>query len=326
MADTHTHLNFDQNLQRSILLTISYADQFSYPLQLAEIWRRLIVSVTNSVTNKDRVQHRSEQNNTQFSFADVESGVAELVGRGLVVTDGVYFSLSSSGLESDREKKSARAQKKWQEAQQVVHILSWIPWITGIAITGSLAVENVAEDDDIDFLLVTQPNRLWLTRIIVSFLAFISGKRRSWHQEEPNSWCFNLWLDSEHIYIAKHDVYTAHEVCQTQWLLSKDHISNVFLQQNKWAARFLPNYFAHQKVQPVLQFDRFFGSRIVVFSYFFDLLNWLSYLVQRVYMYPHQTTEKVGLGFAFFHPRNTRKIIFDGWSQIIRATILKNKL
>jgi len=313
MAEHNLHL------QRSILLTTSYAEQFSYPLSLVELWRRLIVKTIETQSQENKAV-------SSPSLSEIENGVKELVGRGLLFTDGFYFALSQCSLKDNREEKSARAQIKWREAQNLVHIISWLPWISGVAVTGSLAVDNVKQNDDIDFLLVTKSNRLWLTRIVISFLAFIAGKRRSWHQEEPNSWCFNLWLDTDHLYISKHDVYTAHEVCQTQWLLSKDSTSEIFLNQNKWAATFLPHYYVHQKRQPLLHFDRFFDCKIVGISQLFDLLNWLVYLAQRLYMIPHKTTEKVDLGFAFFHPRNTRKIIFDGWKNILQNEINKNKL
>ncbi|MCG2691804.1 hypothetical protein L6272_03160, partial [Microgenomates group bacterium] len=62
------------------------------------------------------------------------------------------------------------SQLKWRRAKQSAKLLSFIPWIKLVAATGALAMSNCRKDDDIDLMIITAENRLWLTRLLVSFL------------------------------------------------------------------------------------------------------------------------------------------------------------
>lgn len=47
----------------------------------------------------------------------------------------------------------------------------------------------------------------------------------------------------------------------------------------------------------------------------------LAYLVQRFYMWPKKTVEKVGWGFAFFHPRKLGKVVEEKfWQRLVKYT------
>jgi len=74
---------------------------------------------------------------------------------------------------------------------------------------------------------VTEPGRLWLTRLWVIWQAWRRGKRRSWQGEEKRSWCFNLWLDSDHLDLFQdyQSLYTAYELIQAQPVLDRGEVA-----------------------------------------------------------------------------------------------------
>lgn len=217
-------------------------------------------------------------------------------------------SKQKSGLPNylNRQLLFKNSQKKRREAQPLINYLSQLSWVEGVAITGSLALNSADEKDDADFLIVTQPNRLWLTRLLVLYFAIKHGKRRSFAHEEPNSWCFNLWLDTNNLFvpITKHSLYTAYEVCQADWVINRHQTAQKFLAANSWVRQTLPGYYVYRCKQ-VKKFDYVNYKQSTVgriLSPVITLSSWAGYLLQLLYMLPHRTTERVGKGFAWFHP------------------------
>jgi hypothetical protein len=177
-----------------------------------------------------------------------------------------------------------------------------------VFITGAFALKNSDEDDDIDFLIIVSPTTLWLSRLCVTFFAFLSGRRRSWQGEEKRSWCLNLWLDQQHLQIdpAQQNLYTAYEVIQAYPIFDRSHTVDLFYQSNLWVQKFLPNWWNESDPQKLSKADSKVSSVV-------RMADWLAWKLQLIYMNSHRTSEKIGRGFAFFHPRDTRGIIFKNW-------------
>lgn len=187
--------------------------------------------------------------------------------------------------------------------------------------TGSLAMQNVRSlADDIDLLIVTKPGTLWLTRVVVVLWTSLIGKYRLHGSSGEWGWCFNLWLDQNHLQVPKEDrsVYTAYEVVQAQLMLGTQ---NELLSANQWVNEYI-NY--PVKAEKSKDYEtRMKGNgeilNLKILSSFILLLvvvvELVSYLAQRLYMQPKRSREKVGRGFAFFHPRDTKNLILKKWQQ-----------
>jgi hypothetical protein len=296
------------SLETSIIETIAYTAQFGYPLTQAQIWQRLTVSA----------------NKKSFKQA-----LAKVISQGKVEVQRTengktyYFLTSASELVNLRQQKEIFSQAKWREVAQSVRLLSWVPGLRAIFITGSLAMNNVHLDDDIDFLIVTRIGRLWLARVLVTAVALLVGKRRSWHGEEQNSWCFNLWLEEDHLAVnaTRQGVYQAYEVIQAVPVWGNWQTIQRFYKENIWLKAYLPNWSFLSYRQVWVRASKRLGNIAIIrvaparprpFPAL-DQLNLLAYRFQRWYMRPHQTIERVGLGFAFFHPRDTQTQILENW-------------
>jgi hypothetical protein len=202
-----------------------------------------------------------------------------------------------------------------------IFFASLLPWIKAVFLSGSVAMQNAVKNDDLDFFIITQQNRLWLTRLVLMVFTTLVGKRRSWHSEEENSWCLNLYLDQQalSINLVKRNIYTAYEVAQVKLLYQNDGAASDFYRQNWWVKKLLPFFQPQLFVQ-----QNNFGVELIRFflslgdfclSWFFDLLNFFAFQIQLNYMRPHMTTERVNLHQAYFHPRNTRKKILEYWQK-----------
>lgn len=280
-------------LDKFILLTLAYPDQFKFPLTAHQVWLRLI--------------------KLGAEFDAVQSGLNRLIECKLIVRNKDYYFLSGRKETCKiRDHRQLVSNQKWQETKQIVRVLSWVPFVQTILVTGALAVDNTPENDDIDLMIITQPHTLWLTRVIVLLIAALMGKRRSWQREEPNSWCFNLWVDQANLVVPRdsQSIYTAYELLQAEPIYDWQESYHRWLKANSWVTDFLPNYYNHRFHQSVPEKE---------VKYLFELyklltpINWLSRILQAWYMKSKRTREIVGRGVAYFHPRDTYGLVMRRW-------------
>lgn len=290
-------------LQKQILLTLSYSLVFSKPLTEEEIVIRLMYS------KEGKKAH--EPDNIRLTIFNL--GVQKKLKK-----QGEYWQLNRSekDLVMIRKKRERLSSLKIKELQPFINFAKIIGWISGVAVTGSVSVQNAEAKDDVDLMIVTRPNRLWLVRPLLVVFSFLQGKRRSWNHEEYNSWCLNLWLEETALQVHrdKRSIYTAYEVCQAQWLLSKNDAESKFLLANQWSAKLLPHYYS-DKLDTVHNEKP--HSLVKKQSSVLNILNTFAYKLQRWYMQRHMTRESVSLSYAFFHPRDTKRSIFQDWKNII---------
>ena len=102
-----------------------------------------------------------------------------------------------------------------------------------VALTGSLAVMNVTETADFDYLLVTQPGRLWLARAFA--VTFGRVVRRF-----GSTLCVNLLLSENALAWPHHDLYSAREICQ-MIPITGINVYRRLRAANAWTESILPN-------------------------------------------------------------------------------------
>ena len=306
-----------QTLDYQILLTLSYSAQFQYPLTVAEVVRRWIAAFPTT----------SLQESTDFTeLKQVAESIIRLYQTGLVsYSDGFVFLNGTTQDLFTRRHRTAATTSKFTELEPLITFLRKLPGIAGVAVTGSAALYNAAPDDDVDIMIVTENNRLWLLRPLIVFFAFLSGKRRTWYREEKNSWCFNLWLERGSLAQAKQSrsLYVAYEVCQAQWLLDVDNVKQSFLRQNNWVGRYLPFYYRWCKDQSVKYSVQHTPIYLPLVAEVASALNLVLFVLQRMYMRTHMTRERVSLQAAFFHPRDTKTIVTTGYQKLLADVLEK---
>lgn len=279
------------SLQTSILKTLNYHSGFSYPLTLSELHRYLIT-------------------NTPISKSRIEQELKKLISSKKVQQSGNCFCLYSTtkqcnnvAISNLRKNRRSYSLPKFKIANKVARLLSFIPTIQLICVTGSLAMQNSDQNDDIDLMIVTSANSLWLTRpLAVLLLSFFFPLRRPpSYPPNPsypsNSLCLNLWLDTTALAMpfSRQNLRVAHELAQMRPILNKNKTYETMLSVNPWLKKFLAN------INLPLYPTKF---RFAEFWRAFSILNFAFYILQFLYMSPRRTTEKVSLHSAFFHPRN----------------------
>jgi hypothetical protein len=207
----------------------------------------------------------------------------------------------------DRLKKTRLTQKKLKSINSLVSLLKRIPTIHLIALTGSLSVNNPASQDDIDLMIITSPNTLWLTRPLVILATSLLSKRRKPNQQSTNNHvCINLWLDQKELTVPKRkqNLYTAHEVLQIKPLFDRGDTYQQFIKANSWTKRHLINaYTTVLGTGPSHQLsDHQVGFRILDLPT--KVFNLLIFNLQYLYMKKKITNEYITPHVAYFHPRD----------------------
>ncbi len=119
--------------------------------------------------------------------------------------------------------------------------MAHLPFVRLVAVTGALAVDNSDIGDDIDYLIVSVPGRVWLVRagcIAIVRIARIFGVHL----------CPNYLLSERVLDQPKQDLFTAHELVQMV-PLAGEKIFTTIRKTNAWSAQFLPNASVDYKME-----------------------------------------------------------------------------
>jgi hypothetical protein len=205
-------------LEAAILRTVVYADLFDYPLTVPEVYRYLAGRAASLAAVQDAVQDGllSRQRLVR------NRGYVTLPGRASIVETRLY-----------REAVSARM---WRKGKRYGRAIASLPFVRLVAVTGTLAVNNAEPEQDIDYLIVSAPRRVWLTRL--SILVFVYLGRL-----EKLTICPNYVLGSDSLSQFEPSFFAAHELAQMIPIFGLDTYQEL-LRANAWVRRYLPNAFA----------------------------------------------------------------------------------
>jgi hypothetical protein len=215
----------------AILRTLLYADVFDYPLTLAEIHHYLIASpaarlpapetIESALRSSPWLQKRVTRVNSYVTLRDREA-----IG----------------ALRDERRRHSARL---WQDARRWGYRLGCLPFVRMVAVTGALAVDNSPPDDDIDFLLVTAPGRVWLARALAVVLVRLARRRGV-------GLCPNYVLAQTALAQSQRNLYAAHDLQQMVPLVGRTVYAEMQA-ANPWSRDYLPHANGPLRQEPELR-------------------------------------------------------------------------
>jgi hypothetical protein len=203
-------------LEDAILRTLLYADIFDFPLTEAELHHFLIGCAADLPTLRAVLRSSAR------------------LARYMEYCDGFWSLRGRTATIAVRRHREAASQLLLPSAHFYGKLLAHLPFVRMVALTGALAVRGAYhKHDDIDFLLVTAPNRVWLARLLsigVVRLARLRGVRL----------CPNYVLAETALAQAQRDIYVAHELAQ-MIPLAGAALYAAMRAENAWTRAFLPN-------------------------------------------------------------------------------------
>lgn len=214
-SETATVLWLDPYVEstgQAVLYTLAYSDVFDYPLTVGEIWRYLI--------------------GRQVPQEKVGVVLETLAG---VETDGRFYYLSGrAAITEIRRARADVAAQMWSRVGRYAATIAQLPFVRMVALTGALAVVNARANDDYDFLIVTEPGYLWLTRALV--IALVVRPSALWGDEI----CPNYFITADNLAFHSRDLFTAHELTQMVPVVGQELYADLRA-RNAWVDAFLPN-------------------------------------------------------------------------------------
>lgn len=165
------------DVRRAVLATVAYFDVQEMALTAWEVYRWLW---------RGSLEHDP-------GFSAVERELQQLVAAGtLVFQEGMYAYRGRERCIATRKERQAIAPRKWRRAQRMARLVAAMPFVRLVAVSNSLAWDNVRPDSDLDFFLVAKAGHVWTARFGATLLTAVLRRRpRAGHTADTV--CLNFW-------------------------------------------------------------------------------------------------------------------------------------
>jgi len=200
---------------RAILCTLLYYHIFRFPLKADEILRFSRTAMADT--------------------AEVDRRLERLVERHMIGQQSPYYFVGDPADVDSRIGAEARALAITPQALRRSRLIARFPFVRAVAITGTLSKGVMKSHDDLDFMVFTEPGRLWLARFVLMVFkkVFLLNSHRTF--------CINYLLSTSSLAIPDHDLFTATEIA---WMRpsSNGPVYDRFIDHNRWVESFFPNW------------------------------------------------------------------------------------
>ena len=204
-------------LHTEILRALLYYDIWHYPLTAKELFTFLPV---NSMSFDDFVQN----------IADNGPGTDVFIEH-----DHFFVRGKSPAIVQQRKEKEQHARRLWNWARLSMHIIKRFPFVRGVFVSGDLSKNATSRNSDVDFFIVTEPNRLWITRtLLILFKKTVLLNRKKF-------FCLNYFATTDHLSLDGQNIFLATEIAHLKPLYNEELFSR-YLEANKWIANYFPNF------------------------------------------------------------------------------------
>jgi hypothetical protein len=204
-------------LHTEILRVLLYYDIWSYPLTVEELFRFLPLD--------------------SISFEEFLRNIhANGPGPNVGAERGYYYVRgSSSDIVAQREQKERHARRLWIGARISMHIIKRFPFVRGIFVSGDLSKNFTTPKSDVDFFVITEPDRLWVARmLLIMFKKIFLLNRKKY-------FCLNYFASSDHLTLDEQNIFLATEIAHLKPLYNSTLFAAYF-EANNWIRTFFPNF------------------------------------------------------------------------------------
>ncbi|MFH1611801.1 MAG: hypothetical protein ABH887_00830 [bacterium] len=256
------------DLEKSIIYTLVYYDVLGgYPLTAFEIYKYLNFLKKEFIEKPDF--------NEILSILDSNKTISQY--------HGFYFYKKNSNCVKDRIERQKIADKKWKKTIRIVKILQIIPYTRGIAVSGSLAINNAGSASDLDLMVVSKNGRIWTVRALLNIILQIIGCRRH-GQKIKDRICLNWFVTDKSLELQLKNLSRAHFCAQLTPLWGDAF--DIFANNNQWVGDYLPFFgiFDSNEHLKKINKNKFLRAVAETVEFFLDSIlgdcieDWLSIL------------------------------------------------
>lgn len=201
---------------KSILKTLLYYDIFEYPLTAEEVYIRC--------------------NIRRLTVEEIKNELECLVkNKYLYQFNKYYLVRNNPEFITKRLRGNELAKKYLTKARRVSRIIAWFPFVRAVFLSGSISKGFMNEKSDIDYFVITHPNRLWISRTLLMLFKklFLLNSRKYF--------CINYFIDTAHFEIEEKNLFTATELVTLLPVYGANHYIE-FYKSNDWVKSYFPNF------------------------------------------------------------------------------------
>ena len=151
---------------------------------------------------------------------------------------GFYFLKGREELVTKRLQNNFYATKRLKRMKRYLPFVRHIPYVKAVGVGGSEALNNSKEGSDIDLLVITDNNRIWLARLFVTTYFQLLGMRR-YKDNIADRFCLNHYLAEEKELAEDHNLYTAVEYASIVPYYGSDVLQQFHQKNYSWIKNFL---------------------------------------------------------------------------------------
>jgi hypothetical protein len=231
-------------LKNRIISTLKFFDLQNYPLTLLELGRFLIA---DPALLKSAIDENWELINTANDVQAVASlneilNCLENECRGLIETQkGFYCLAGRQEIINLRWRGFLQGIKRERLIKKYISGLCHLPFVRGVALGGSQAMGLNKPQSDIDLLIITEANFMWLARTFVTVYFQISGHRRH-GKKIANRFCLNHYLSMPKAVGREKNLYKAMEYGRLRPLVYPQALEEFQTNNAAWIENFFPNW------------------------------------------------------------------------------------
>lgn len=192
-----------------LLDAVIYGDVFDCAVTLDELWRYGRVRI-----DRETLWHRLRDDASLSSV--------------LVEREGLYALRDRPTLLDRRPARMKRAHVLQRRARRLAKIFRQVPFVRGLALTGSAAAADAGNEADVDLLVIVEPGRLGTVFLLLGSASRLLGRQL---------FCPNYYVRADRLDVPPSSLYVARELNQARILVGGGALRNA----NPWLEDVFPN-------------------------------------------------------------------------------------
>lgn len=196
------------------LKTILYFSIFNHPLTLEEICNFSVSKVKSKI----------------------EMELNELIDKKIIFKFEEFYSTVNDS-ESIKKRKSGHqlAANALIKAKKKAAFIAKFPFVEAVGVSGSLSKGYFDEDSDIDFFVISKPNKIWICR------SFLMLYKKLFLLNSRKYFCINYFVSADSLEIQEKNRFTATEI-KTLIPFEGKSAFEAFYKKNTWVTDFFGSF------------------------------------------------------------------------------------
>jgi hypothetical protein len=213
----NSNIKNEKEFKEATTCVIVFFDLFDYPLTAYEVWKYL---------------------NKRVTLNEVIDVLDDLRASGTINKEnGFFFLPERREILTIRSLRHNYSLRKIKIARRFTGLFKIFPFVRAVILANSYGQNNMRDGSDIDFLIITAPKRLWLTRLFCTGIAKLTNSRPT-EKNKRDKICLSFYLSAENMNLdefklAESDPAFFYWLRSFILLYNKDNTYEQFLADNK---------------------------------------------------------------------------------------------